>query len=205
MSKRAGSFVTLRDIVDEVGADVVRFMMLTRKNDAQLDFDFAKVLEQSKDNPVFYVQYAHARVHSVLRKASAELGQDTSSRDYNTGADLAELSDISEKQLIRKIAQYPRLIEQAAEAAEPHRIAFYLYDLASLFHAFWNKGKENPELRFIIEDNLDKTKARLTLDSCVIIGYTIRLRDIGRQSYDPYVIFDPVISYYDGHNSIKIL
>ena len=163
MSKRAGSFVTLRDIVDEVGADVVRFMMLTRKNDAQLDFDFTKATEQSKDNPVFYVQYAFARIHSVLKKAVQALNQDVFADDYALQADLSLLSDESEKQMMRKIAQFPRLIEQAAESAEPHRIAFYLSELSAMFHAFWNKGKEQSHLRFIIPDSPHDTRARLTL------------------------------------------
>jgi arginyl-tRNA synthetase len=157
MSKRAGEFVTLREVVDEVGPDVVRFMMLTRKNEAPLDFDFAKVTEQSKDNPVFYVQYAHARICSVLRKAE-DLGIRWESPK---GSEFHQLTDQSELGLIRKIAAFPRTLEAAAVAHEPHRISFYLYDLASEFHALWNKGKESPQLRFIVEGNDNLTKTRL--------------------------------------------
>ena len=157
MSKRAGEFVTLRDVVDEVGPDVVRFMMLMRKNEAPLDFDFAKVTEQSKDNPVFYVQYAHARICSVLRKAG-EQGITWESGDL---PDFHQLTDESETGLIRKIASFPRLLEAAAAAHEPHRISFYLHELASDFHALWNKGKEAPQLRFIVDGNDSLTKTRL--------------------------------------------
>jgi arginyl-tRNA synthetase len=150
MSKRAGTFVTLRDVVDEVGPDVTRFVMLTRKNDAALDFDFAKVLEQSKDNPVFYVQYAHARISSVLRKA-AEGGLAVD--DANLArAELSHLRDAAELDLARKLAEWPRMVEIAARGAEPHRIAFYLYDLASDFHALWHRGNDQPELRFLQDD-----------------------------------------------------
>ena len=152
MSKRAGEFVTLRDVVDEVGADVVRFMMLYRKNEAPLDFDFAKVTEQSKDNPVFYVQYAHARTSSVLRNAPAGLAGKV---------DFAILQDEAEKALIRRVAEFPRLVEAAAAAHEPHRLSFFLFDLASDFHALWNRGKELPQLRFIVEGNDDVTSTRL--------------------------------------------
>ena len=143
MSKRAGTFVTLRDVVDQVGADVTRFVMLTRKNDAPLDFDFARVLEQSRDNPVFYVQYAHARVRSVLRKAG-DLGIDLGQP--------ARLDDPAEFALARKIADWPRQIDIAASGHEPHRIAFYLYELASDFHTLWNRGNDRPELRFVQDD-----------------------------------------------------
>ena len=152
MSKRAGEFVTLREVVDEVGADVVRFMMLYRKNEAPLDFDFAKVTEQSKDNPVFYVQYAHARISSVLRNAPLGLAGKV---DFNT------LQDEAEKTLIRRVAEFPRLVEAAASAHEPHRLSFFLFDLASDFHALWNRGKELPQLRFIVEGNDDVTSTRL--------------------------------------------
>jgi arginyl-tRNA synthetase len=157
MSKRAGEFVTLRDVVDEVGPDVVRFMMLARKNEAPLEFDFAKVTEQSKDNPVFYVQYAHARICSVLRKGEALR------IDWNAPEAFAlhPLTDELETGLIRKIAGFPRLLEAAATAHEPHRISFYLNELASDFHALWNKGKEAPQLRFIVEGNDTLTKTRL--------------------------------------------
>lgn len=156
MSKRAGSFISLREVVDEVGRDCVRFMMLYRRNDAPLDFDFAKVTEQSKDNPVFYVQYAHARICSVFRNAAA-------AGIAMTAGDPALLGDEAELALIKKLAEYPRLIEAAARAAEPHRLAFYLYDLAALFHGLWNKGREQPELRFILEDNPALSQARLAL------------------------------------------
>lgn len=166
MSKRAGEFVTLRDVVDEVGRDPVRFMMLYRKNDAPLDFDFAKVTEQSKDNPVFYVQYASARCHSIFRQAKEQAGVDRPGRD-----DMARLTgmltDESELALVRKIAEYPRLIESSAASREPHRVAFYLYDLASAFHAQWNKGTENPALRFVKVNDPELTRARLGLVQAV--------------------------------------
>lgn len=161
MSKRSGEFVTLREVVDEVGRDPVRFMMLYRKNDAPLDFDFAKVTEHSKDNPVFYVQYASARCHSVFRQASeagfAKLDRET------LGRHLEKLTDESEIALVRKLAEYPRLIESAALHQEPHRLAFYLYDIASAFHGQWNKGTENPDLRFIKVNDPDLSLARLGL------------------------------------------
>ncbi|WP_347835625.1 arginine--tRNA ligase [uncultured Planktomarina sp.] len=161
MSKRAGTFVTLRDLVDQVGADATRFVMLTRKNDAPLDFDFDKVMEQTKENPVFYVQYAHARICSVLRKAQlAEVPVDDADL---RAADLAGLTDHAELALVAKLAEFPRLIEIAARSNEPHRIAFYLYDLASEFHALWNKGNEQPELRFLQEDNLAASQAKIAL------------------------------------------
>ena len=156
MSKRSGEFVTLREVVDEVGADVVRFMMLHRKNEAPLDFDFAKVTEQSKDNPVFYVQYAHARICSVLRNAEAE-----GFTGETAGADFRLLTDEAEMGLVKRMAAYPRLLEASALAHEPHRISFYLYDLASEFHALWNKGKEAPQLRFIIPAQRPLTITRL--------------------------------------------
>jgi arginyl-tRNA synthetase len=156
MSKRAGDFVTLADVVNEVGRDVVRFMMLTRRADAPLDFDFTKVVEASKDNPVFYVQYAHARISSLKRKA-AEAGIDLGSE-----ADLSLLDD-EELGLVKRSAQYPRVLEGAALAHEPHRIAFYLYDLAAEFHALWNRGNDDPERRFLIENNPQLSRARLEL------------------------------------------
>jgi len=163
MSKRSGDFVTLRDVVDEVGRDAVRFMMIFRKNDAPLDFDLAKVVEQSKDNPVFYVQYAHARCASVFRQAAeAYPGEDFSAAQLEK-ANLAILSDEAEMDLIHRIAQFPRMVEAAAEAHEPHRVAFYLYDLASAFHSLWNKGKDLPQLRFVNLTDKDSTKARLAL------------------------------------------
>ncbi|HBU99523.1 arginine--tRNA ligase [Thalassospira lucentensis] len=163
MSKRAGTFVTLRDVVERVGKDVVRFIMLTRKNDASLEFDFAKVTEQSKDNPVFYVQYAHARVSSVFRQAKEAFpGQDFSVKTLET-ADLSLLSSDEEKLLVRRMAEWPRIVEQAATAHEPHRIAFFLTEIAAEFHALWNKGRDNTELRFIIADDLATTLARLAM------------------------------------------
>lgn len=165
MSKRSGNFVTLADVVQEVGKDVVRFTMLTRKADAQMDFDFAKVVEASKDNPVFYVQYAHARVASLHRRA-ADAGLDLSG-----DADLS-LLDTRELALVKLAAQYPRVVEGAAAAREPHRIAFYLYDLAAEFHAWWNMGNDDPSRRFILPDNIPLTRARLFLADA--IGQVIR-------------------------------
>ena len=161
MSKRAGTFVTLRDVVEQAGADVTRFMMLTRKNDVSLDFDFDKVLEQSKDNPVFYVQYAHARVNSVLRKA-AEAGMSFSDADL-ANADLSQLEHEAELKLARQLGEWPRLIEIAAKSNEPHRIAFYLYELASDFHSLWNRGNDDSSLRFIQEGNVATTAAKIAL------------------------------------------
>ncbi|MDB2455448.1 arginine--tRNA ligase [Planktomarina temperata] len=161
MSKRAGTFVTLRDLVDQVGADATRFVMLTRKNDAPLDFDFDKVMEQTKENPVFYVQYAHARICSVMRKA--QLAGVAVEDAVLQAADFAALTDAAELTLAAKLAEFPRLIEIAARSNEPHRIAFYLYDLASEFHALWNKGNEQPELRFLQEGNLATSQAKIAL------------------------------------------
>ena len=167
MSKRSGDFVTLREVVDEVGKDAVRFMMLYRKNDAVLDFDLARVIEQSKENPVFYVQYGHARGHSVFRNARAVVPdlpeEDNARAAYLAGASLERLTDPGELDLLRRLALYPRAIEAASVAHEPHRIAFYLYDLASEFHALWNKGHDLPYLRFIINNDAEITKARLAL------------------------------------------
>lgn len=167
MSKRAGDFVTLREVVDEVGKDAVRFMMLFRKNDALLDFDLAKVREQSKDNPVFYVQYGHARGHSIFRNAREALPdlpeKDETRRAQLARANLSRLSDPAELALLRRLALYPRLIESAGAAHEPHRVAFYLYDLASEFHAHWTHGRDAPHLRFIINDDREVTEARLAM------------------------------------------
>ena len=163
MSKRAGTFVTLRDVVDEVGAGSVRFMMLYRKNDAPLDFDFAKVTEQSRDNPVFYVQYAHARASSVLRQLGEMFPDLVTEGNDLARADLDRLNDPAEVALIRRLAQFPRLVEAAAEAHEPHRISFYLYDLAGDFHGLWNRGKDLPQLRFIYEGDRELTRARVAL------------------------------------------
>ena len=163
MSKRAGTFVTLRDVIDEVGKDVVRFIMLTRKNDAHLDFDLKKVTEQSRDNPVFYVQYAHARARSVMRMAAEHFPADALTPESLAGANLGRLSDSGELGLIKVMAAWPRTIESAAEAHEPHRIAFYLYDLAQEFHMLWNKGNDDAALRFIQADDLELTAVRLAL------------------------------------------
>jgi arginyl-tRNA synthetase len=161
MSKRAGTFVTLRDVVEQAGADVTRFMMLTRKNDVALDFDFAKVLEQSKDNPVFYVQYANARINSVLRKAR-ETGIDVTDAALAKG-DLAQLSHPAEIEMAKKLAEWPRLVEIASKGNEPHRIAFYLYEIASEFHGLWNKGNDDTSLRFLQEGNAATSAAKLAM------------------------------------------
>jgi len=163
MSKRSGDFVTVREVVDEVGRDPVRFMMVFRKNDAPLDFDFEKVTEQSKDNPVFYVQYAHARTASVFRQADAEMPALDKRPAALAKAPLGRLTDIGEMALIRRLAEYPRVLEGAAETHEPHRIAFYLYEVAAEFHGHWNRGKELPQLRFINQEDSDSTVARLAL------------------------------------------
>jgi arginyl-tRNA synthetase len=161
MSKRAGTFVTLRDVVEQAGAEVTRFMMLTRKNDVALDFDFAKVLEQSKDNPVFYVQYASARINSVLRKAR-ETGLAVEDATL-ARADLSLLSHVAEIDMARKIAEWPRLVEIAAKGNEPHRIAFYLYELASDFHGLWNRGNDDASLRFLQDDAPDTSTSKIAL------------------------------------------
>ena len=171
MSKRAGEFVTLREVVDEVGPDAVRFMMLFRKNDAALDFDLAKVIEQSRDNPVFYVQYGHARGQSVFRNARAafaDLPSDFADPKVVGDAALERLSDPAELALMRRIALYPRVVEAASAAHEPHRIAFYLFDLASEFHALWTLGNASPHLRFIIQNDRQLTVARLALVQGVV-------------------------------------
>ncbi len=168
MSKRAGNFVTLRDVVEQVGADVARFVMLTRKNDAPLDFDLARVLEQSRDNPVFYVQYAHARVRSVMRRAEAA--------GISPGAPLIE--DAAEVTLARKLAEWPRLVEIAARGHEPHRVAFYLYELASDFHALYNRGNDHPHLRFV-QDDAAATSAKIALPLAVSIVISAGLGILG--------------------------
>ena len=173
MSKRSGDFVTLREVVDEVGKDAVRFMMLYRKNDAVLDFDLAKVIEQSRDNPVFYVQYGHARGHSIFRTAREEVLHDLPEEEgarlaYLAPAPVDRLTDPAELSLLRKLAVYPRTVEAAAAAHEPHRIAFYLYDLASEFHALWTRGRDLPYLRFIINNDAEMTKARLAMVQGVV-------------------------------------
>jgi len=171
MSKRSGNFITLADMIDEVGKDVVRFTMLTRKPEAQMEFDFAKVVEASKDNPVFYVQYAHARIHSTMRKAAAE--------GFAPASDNLALLGEEELELVKQAAQFPRLVEAAAQAREAHRIAFYLYDLAGAFHAYWNLGNDRPDKRFIVADNAELTGARLFL--AAQLGQVIRngLRILG--------------------------
>jgi arginyl-tRNA synthetase len=167
MSKRAGEFITLREVVNEVGSDAVRFMMLFRKNDATLDFDLAKVVEQSRENPVFYVQYAHARGCSALRQ-SQTISPDLIKNLDVSKIDLSILSDDAEMMILRRLAQFPRLVEASALAHEPHRVAFYLYDLASDFHALWNKGKDDPKLRFVLDDNPAITAARRVLVLAVV-------------------------------------
>jgi arginyl-tRNA synthetase len=164
MSKRAGTFITVREVVDEVGKDVFRFIMLTRKNDVPLDFDFAKVTEQSKDNPVFYVQYAHARAKSVLRRAAEEMPDAVKQQSPKA---LARLSHPEELAMIRLMCNWPRLIEQAAAALEPHRVAFYLHDVAAAFHGFWNQGNDNLGLRFLVKDDIEMTAARIMLAQAI--------------------------------------
>ena len=179
MSKRAGNFVMLRDLVEQVGPDVTRFVMLTRKNDAALDFDFQKVLEQSRENPVFYVQYAHARIKSVIRKAEA-LNVDTS--DYALSeANLSSLTHASELSLIKKLAEWPRLVELSARLYEPHRLAFYLFDLSSELHSHWGKGVENPHLRFLQSDDMPITKSKIALARAVSIVISSGLAILGVQ------------------------
>jgi len=183
MSKRAGEFVTLREVVDEVGRDAVRFDMLYRKNDAALDFDLAKVIEHSRDNPVFYVQYGHARGQSVFRNAREELPDLPQAAPARAamlkGAPLERLTDTGEVSLLRRIALYPRIIEAAAAAHEPHRIAFYLYELASEFHAQWTRGKDLPHLRFIIQNDRETTTARLALVEGIVIVLASGLKLLG--------------------------
>ncbi len=177
MSKRAGTFVTLRDVVDQVGPDVARFVMLTRKNDASLDFDFDKVLEQSRENPVFYVQYAHARVMSVLRRA-AEAGMDAGD-DVLAAADLGGITHEAELAVARKLAEWPRLVEIAARTNEPHRVAFYLYELAGDFHALWNRGNELPELRFLQDDGAAASQPKIALARAVSVVISAGLGILG--------------------------
>jgi len=188
MSKRAGDIVTVRDVVDEVGRDAVRFMMLYRKNDAPLDFDLAKVIEQSRDNPVFYVQYGHARGKSVFRNAREAVPglpeEDAARCVFLAKAELGRLEDADELSLMKKIAAYPRLVEAAAAAHEPHRIAFYLYELASEFHALWTRGKDVPYLRFIIFDDPQITVARLALIQGVVTVLASGLGLLGVEAPD---------------------
>ncbi len=177
MSKRAGTFVTLRDVVEQVGSDVTRFVMLSRKNDMTLDFDFDKVMEQSKDNPVFYVQYANARVNSVMRKA-VEAGIDVSDAAI-AAADLANLSHPAELGLAQKIAEWPRLVDIAARSNEPHRVAFYLYELASDFHGLWNKGNDDTTLRFVQDGDAATTQAKIALAKAVGVVISAGLGILG--------------------------
>ncbi len=177
MSKRAGTFITLHDLVKLVGADVTRFVMLTRKNDAPLDFDFDKVLDQSKDNPVFYVQYAYARINSVLRKAN-EAGIDVSETAL-IASDTSNLGHDAELAVARKIAEWPRLLELAAKHNEPHRIAFYLYELASEFHSLWNRGKDDPDLRFLQDDKIAVSQAKISLIRAVSVVISAGLGILG--------------------------
>ena len=177
MSKRAGTFVTLRDVLDEVGPDVTRFTMLTRRNDAQLDFDFTSVLAQAKENPVWYVQYANARTHSAFRKAAEEgVAPDPAAL---ADADLSALTDPGELDLIRRIGEWPRQVETAAAQHEPHRVTFYLYDLASDFNAHWNRGQDNPELRFVRADAPELTRSRLALVMAVRVVISAGLAILG--------------------------
>jgi arginyl-tRNA synthetase len=177
MSKRAGTFVTLRDVVDAVGRDVTRFHMLTRKNDAPLDFDFDKVTEQSKDNPVFYVQYANARVNSVLSKArEADIAVDDATLAQ---ADLTNIGHEAELAVAKKLAEWPRLVEIAAKGHEPHRIAFYLYDLASEFHGLWNKGNDDLSLRFLQDGDNATTQAKIALIRSVSVVIAAGLGILG--------------------------
>ncbi len=177
MSKRAGNFVTLRDVVDQVGPDVTRFVMLTRKNDAPLDFDFDKVLEQSRENPVFYVQYAHARVMSVLRRA-AEAGI-TADDETLQAADLSKIDHESEMAVAKKLAEWPRLVEIAARTNEPHRVAFYLYELAGDFHALWNKGNDELSLRFIQDGDAATSQSKMALARAVSVVISAGLGILG--------------------------
>jgi arginyl-tRNA synthetase len=163
MSKRAGTFVALSEVIEEVGKDVVRFIMLTRKNDAPLDFDLAKVIEQSRENPVFYVQYAHARARSVMRHAKDEMPEIDAIPSALARAPVDRLGDPAELALVKQLAAWPRLVESAAEAHEPHRVAFYLYDVAGAFHGLWNKGKDEASLRFLMAGDTALTAARLAL------------------------------------------
>ena len=179
MSKRSGNFVTLRDVVDEVGRGVVRFIMLTRKNDAPLDFDLAKVLEQSRDNPVFYVQYAHARAMSVLRHAAEAFPELSKEPQELAAISLNPLTDSGELDVVRKLAEWPRVVESAAEAHEPHRIAFYLYDVAAAFHGLWTRGKDEAELRFLVPGRPELTAARVALVRAVALVIASGLQVFG--------------------------
>jgi arginyl-tRNA synthetase len=188
MSKRAGDFVTLREIVDEVGKDAVRFDMLYRKNDAVLDFDLAKVIEATRENPVFYVQYGHARGQSIFRNALVEIPNLPKTSPERAArfkdAPFAKLVDTGEISLLRKVALYPRMVEAAASAHEPHRVAFYLYELASEFHAQWTRGKDLPHLRFIIQNDPETTEARLALVQGIVTILASGLALLGVEAPD---------------------
>jgi arginyl-tRNA synthetase len=178
MSKRSGSFITLRDLVEEVGSDAVRFMMVTRKNDAPLDFDYDLVKEQTKDNPIFYVQYAHARISSIIRKVEDEK-LFSIDENFVDNTNLTLLSNYHDIELIKIISNFPRIIEQAAIYREPHRIAFYLRDIASSFHSYWNLGNEDNNLKVLNIDNLEETRSRLALIMSVKITISEGLRLLG--------------------------
>ncbi len=184
MSKRAGTFVTLKEVVDEVGKDVLRFIMLTRKNDAPLDFDLEGVLEKSRDNPVFYVQYAHARARSVLRHAAAELPDLPRDPTALAEGSLDLLTDSDELALMKRMAEWPRLVESAAEAYEPHRIAFFLYDFAATFHGLWTRGKDETALRFLLPDEPELTAARLALVQAVAFTVASGLQIFGVEAVE---------------------
>ena len=188
MSKRSGDFVTLREVVDEVGKDAVRFDMLYRKNDAVLDFDLAKVIEATRENPVFYVQYGHARGQSVFRNARAEMPNLPAAADarvrFLKGAPIGKLGDSGELSILKRLALYPRTVEAAAQAHEPHRVAFYLYDLASEFHAHWTRGKDLPHLRFIIQNDPETTLARLAMVQGIVTVLASGLQLLGVEAPD---------------------
>lgn len=184
MSKRAGTFVTVREVVEEVGAGAFRFIMLTRKNDAPLDFDFTKVMEQSKDNPVFYVQYAHARCCSILRNGSVEMPEAVKLAEKPADAILARINHPAELALVRLLASFPRIVEQAANAFEPHRIAFYLQDVAAEFHSFWNLGNDDLSLRFLQKDDVEKTASRIALSQAVRSVIAAGLQVLGTEALE---------------------
>lgn len=183
MSKRSGSFITLKEMVDEVGRDAVRFMMVTRKNDAPLDFDYEAVKEQTKDNPIFYIQYAHARISSVIRKVDTDNLFNIEDKSL-LKSDISLLDKSEDIALIKVISNFPRIIEQAAVYREPHRIAFYLKDLASTFHSYWSLGNENSDFRVINTENIDTSMARVALIRSVGITISEGLRLLGIEALD---------------------